>query len=348
MTGSPDVQQAEQATRPDALRRGARRGLLAALIWPAGLLLGVLALSRLDLDDAWLARLDLGASPGWLAVGVASLLLVFPAMGRRWQALIPGQPGSGLMLGAIAGTGQLLSVVLPGPVGELAAALIVQRRYDVPTAMALAAGFHARVLGLVAGVVVAALTWFVAPVALPAGAALPLGLGAAVIASLIGVLAALAWWPDVLLKRELPGVFDRPGRIGDGVRAVWTLVRDFVAGASAIGRGFGRGHAIAMGWSLVLHVSAGFGVWAVALGLGLAPTLSGVLLTQGAVSAGAIVLFLLPGREVGWDAAFAAFLVAAAGLDPGPALALTGVSRALQVALMALGPLLVAAAPEPR
>jgi hypothetical protein len=224
---------------------------------------------------------------------------------------------------------------------------VVERRYGVPTATALAAGFHARVLGLVAGVLLAGGTWVASPMELPEGAALPLALGGLVIASLIALLAALAWFPSVLLDRSLPGVFDRPGRLGDGARALWALVRDFVASASAIGRGFGRGHGVAMVWSLVLHGSAGFGVWAIGLGLGLEPTLAGVLFTQGAVSAGAIVLFLLPGREVGWDTAFAAFLVATAGLDPGPALALTGVSRALQVGLMALAPLIVAAAPEP-
>lgn len=322
------------ADRSD-LRRAARRGLLLAAIWPVAVLVAAGAYGAFVLDASLLDRLR-EARP---LFGLGALLafgLVFPAMGLRWRALLPGAKEAKVgvvALSAVAASGQLVGIALPGPVGELAAAALVQKRWDLPAPLALAASLHARVLGLLSGVAIAGVLLVAAPeVEVPTGWGLPLVLGGAVVTAMVLALTALALFPQAFLRVQLPAWLPGPAaRLG-------ALMTEFLEGASQLGRGVGRPHLVAFRWSLVMHGCAGLGVFFLARALGGDPSLAGVLFTQGAISAGALVLFLLPGQALGWDAAYAGLLIAAAGLDPGVAVVTVALARLAQTLLMAAGP----------
>jgi uncharacterized membrane protein YbhN (UPF0104 family) len=325
---------------PSDLRRAARRGLLLAALWPLAVLLGLGVFAALSVDDALLAEVRAARPAEALAAAIA-FVLVFPAMGLRWRALIPGAREAGvgaLAISAVAASGQLVGIALPGPVGEVAAAALVRRRWGIAAPLALAASLHARVLGLLTGVVLAGALLAGAPgVAIPDGWGTPLLLGGLVVSGMVAALTVLALFPRVFLRLSAPAWLPGPAA------RLWAMVGEFLAGAARLGRGVGRPHLEASLWSLLMHVCAGVGVWLLARALGGDPTLAGVLFTQGAISAGALVLFLLPGQALGWDAAYAAFLVAAAGLDPAVAVVTTALARLVQTGLMALGPVALGA-----
>ncbi len=291
------------------------------------------SLDRSLLDEVRAARpLD-----GLLAlVGFA---LVFPAMGLRWRALLPGarEAKVGVVpISAVAASGQLVGIALPGPVGELAAAALVQRRWGIPGPLALAASLHARVLGLLTGVVIGGALLAAAPdVDVPEGWSLALALGGAAVSTMVLALTGLALFPQIYLRLHAPDWLPGPAA------RLWSLVTEFLDGAAQLGRGVGRPHLEASLWSLAMHGSAGVGVFLLARALGGDPSFFGVLFTQGAISAGGLVLFLLPGQALGWDAAYAAFLIAAADIDPGVAVVTTALARLIQTLLMAAGPALV-------
>lgn len=321
---------------PTDLRRAARRGLLLAALWPLAVL-GVLAAIAVSVDPT-LLETTRGIQPLDAFGALIAFVLVFPAMGLRWRALLPGGREAGVgtvAISAVAASGQLVGIALPGPVGELAAAALVQKRWSIAGPLALAASLHARVLGLLTGVLFAAGLLLGTTVAVPEGWDVPLLAGGVVVAGMVGALAALAFFPERFLALEQPAWLPGPGA------KIWALVREFLSGAAQLGRGVGLPHVEAALWSLAMHACAGVGVWLLARGLGGDPSLAGVLFTQGAISAGALVLFLLPGQALGWDAAYAAFLVAAAGIEPGVAVATTALARLAQTLLMALGPMIL-------
>ena len=325
------------ADRSD-LRRAARRGLLLAAAWPIAVLVAAGAYALFFMDTSLLDRARSARPVEGLAAGLA-LALVFPAMGLRWRALLPGarEGNVGVVaISAVAASGQLVGIALPGPVGELAASALVQRRWGIPGPLALAASLHARVLGLLSGVFIGGGLLAAAPdVAVPTGWATPLLLAGAAVTAMVLGLAVLALSPQLFLRFEAPGWLPAPAT------RLWSLVTEFLEGASQLGRGVGRSHAVAFGWSLAMHGCAGLGVFLLARALGGDPTVAGVLFTQGAVSAGGLVLFLVPGQALGWDAAYATFLVAAAGLDPAVAVVTTALARLVQTLFMAAGPVLV-------
>ena len=291
------------------------------------------------LGEARLAPL-LGATA---LFGVAILVV-----GLRWRVLLPVRGVSGVLLAAVAGVGQLLGLALPGPVGELAAAAMVQRRWGVPGPVALASSLHARVSGLVGGLLVALAMLAPGWLSLPEGGTAVLVAGGGGVALLVGALAVLALWPGLLLDRAMPRWLEAlRGKAGVGrlVGTVWDLGFEFITSASKLGRGSGFGHLAALGWSVALHALIGLGIWLLALGIGAEADLAGVVFTQGAISAGAILLFVLPGQVVGVDAALIGLLVTAGGMDLGAAALVTGGSRMIQTLLLALGPAVLAARP---
>ena len=67
-----------------------------------------------------------------------------------------------------------------------------------------------------------------------------------------------------------------------------------------------------------------------------------MVFSQCAVTAGAVVLFAMPGMQVGWDAAFATLMVTAVGLPLEFALAITVLVRCQQLVVVSVGALVLA------
>jgi galactokinase len=79
------------------------------------------------------------------------------------------------------------------------------------------------------------------------------------------------------------------------------------------------------------------GIFIAAWSLGAEPDAAGLLFTYATTTAAVIVMFALPGSQVGWDAIFLALLTTTAGLSMPDALAVAIVVRIQQLCIMCIG-----------
>ncbi|MFH1466717.1 MAG: lysylphosphatidylglycerol synthase transmembrane domain-containing protein [Pseudomonadota bacterium] len=324
------------------LRLALPRGLGVALGWLVVFLLLSAVLLRETVEPRQLLAVWEHARVTPLITGFLLLFGGVGFMALRWRALLPRPERVDRlgMLGIVA-SGQLLNMALPGPVGELVAAGLVQRRYGIDAAHALAASIHARFVGVTIAALVTLVVWLTAPLPIPGGAR-PLVLVAVVMVCLWGVgLGVIAAWPALLVApcRAVEARFEgrTPGMVLRWVLRAFTMGRRFGEALSSMGRQIGLPHLAAAGWNLCGLASVTIGSWIVAWALGDPGSVVGYLFTHSAVTAGAIILFALPGAQVGWDAAFASLLVAAVGLPVEQALAVTVLVRVQQLVSVALG-----------
>jgi len=323
------------------------RGLLLAAGWMVVFLLLSLALLHGTVDVDQIRALWRQARWAPLLGSFALLFGGLVFMGLRWRALMPepARVGRAGLVG-ICASGQLLNMALPGPVGELVAAGLVQRRYGVEAPVALAASIHARFVGVTSAALITLFIWLTAPLPVPETAR-PFMWGAVVMVALWGgALGGLALWPGLFLgptavvrrwlqprrERWLFGALDRFLALGTR----------FGESLSTMGRHMGWPHLIAAGWNLLGVVSISVGAWGAAWALGAPGDLAGFVFSQCAVTAGAVVLFALPGMQVGWDAAFATLLVTTVGLPLEHALAITVLVRCQQLVVVSVGALVLA------
>jgi len=324
-----------------ALRRAVT--LAVALLVAIGL--GVLALSQSDLGEEHIA--ELWHRTRWLpllaALVIMSVGLCF--MGLRWRALVPGGESLPLvgMTGAVA-SGMLLNYALPGPVGEVAAPMLVQRRYGFPAETTLAAGIHARFIGLATAGIFAGLAWVFGDMPVPEEYVELVRFAAiAIVVGALG-LGVLSSRPALLRAASQHSV----GRLaGEGVvrRSLGRLNEAVVRVADSLGKvgriGF-RSYGMAVLWSVCGHVAVSTGIWIGAVGMGMDPSPFGVVFTYCAATAGVVALFILPGGQLGWDALFCAFFTVTTGVDLPDAVAVTVLVRVQQIILLLIGALALA------
>ena len=325
---------------PAALRRAAIRGFLSAVAMAAVCAAAVAVVAATPQGAAaWAGvRARLGWAPLLGAFGLISL--AFVAMGHRWRALLPPGPRPpALGLTALVLAGLLLNYAIPGPMGEVGSAWLAHRRYGLRTADALAAGVGARLVGLVVAVLLACGAALAG--AVPAGPdwQRSLVLGAAGLGGGTLVAFAVGFWPR-LWAGPLRRVAARlPPRLGARLAAG---VDGAAATLGALVRRGPRAWLAAAAWSTAGHLAVTAGIFVAVRGLGASPDPAALLFVYGASTAGAVLLFALPGSQVGWDAMFGGLLVGVAALAPPDALVVVGLVRAQQLTFMGLGGAVVA------
>ncbi len=106
--------------------------------------------------------------PGWLGLSIAVWLCSLAIQGLRWRALLPvrNRPPAGMLAWVVFGA-NALTLALPGPVGEFAAAWYLRHRYGVPMVTALAATLLGRALAILTFGVATLALWPVVAVSLP-------------------------------------------------------------------------------------------------------------------------------------------------------------------------------------
>ncbi len=324
------------------LSRVVPRGLLLATGWLVVFVLLSAALLHGMVDIEQLGALWRQARCPPLVGGFVLLFGGLVFMGLRWRALMPRPLEVGrLGIVGICASGQLLNMALPGPVGELIAAGLVQRRYGVEAPVALASSIHARFVGVTSAAIITLSVWLVAPMPVPE-AARPFVWGAVIMVALWGVaLGVVAVRPDLLLApaRGLQA------RLASRRERRWVALVDrgvglavrFGDALSTMGREMGKPHLVAAGWNLLGVLSITAGAWTASWALGHPGNPAGFIFSQCAVTAGAIVLFAMPGMQVGWDAAFATLLVTTVGLPLEHALAITVLVRLQQLVVVSVG-----------
>lgn len=324
-------------------QRGLRRGLLSVFVFFAAIALALLALSQTEVGADAIAGLWSRARPGLLLLALLSMTMAFFFMGLRWRALMPpGTRASPGALMAIICAGLLINYALPGPVGELGAAWLASRRYRLSLAHALASGVAARLVGLATAAMTAALVWAVADLPVPeeyrrlvGGAVILIGCGGA-------VLAALTANPEPwkrLAHRLLDRLARSRGSVGPRARSLLEAFDRTAENLTEVVRSRPQAWLQAIGWSVASHGSVVTGIVLACSAFGTQADPAGLLFTYATSTAGAVVLFLLPGSQLGWDAMFLGLLVNSAGLPVADAGAVALLVRVHHLLVMLLGAL---------
>ncbi len=327
--------------QPDT-SRAVRRGLLMVGVALAAILLSVLALSKTDIAAEEIELLWEGANGPLLITSLLMMTLAMPLLALRWRSLIPGGEKVGVLgLTGIFSAGLLLNYALPGPVGELAGAMLVQRRYGIPAEKALAGGVYARFLGLATAGAMAGIAWLFGDLPVPeeyevlvGGAAGAIALGAAA----LGVLAFRPAWLR-LISQNINGRLGSllPGALGRAFTKLDDLVARFALAMGQVGTLGWKPYMMAVFWSMVAHLNVGCSIVLGAHALGLEPSIAGVVFTYCAATAAVVALFALPGGQLGFDAVFATFFTVTTGVDLPGALAMTLVVRVQQMIMLIMG-----------
>jgi hypothetical protein len=139
-------------------------------------------------------------------------------------------------------------------------------------------------------------------------------------------------WPDrgiSIIKYFLPP-FTIFNRIREGLDSLGKSIKKVTElGGSAFAK--------AVAWSLCAHFIVIVGIIIIANGISTPYDTGGIIFTYAITTAGAVLLFLLPGSYIGWDALFFGLLVASAGISPEHSLVIVAIVRVQQLLFMILG-----------
>ena len=321
-------------------RQVLRKGLgLAALIL-GSMALAVLALSRTELGAEALTDLWARTRPGPVLLSLAVMCSGMFFLGARWKALIPdGEdlPVSGL--GLLTTTGLLLNVALPGPAGELAVAVLAQRRWGVPATNVLAGGVTARFIGLSTAAAMGVVAQLSGQLKVPPDYQNLVWVAGGLIALAAILMGAVAAWPALLmgLSRHTVGRLRGEGRLGKAMERIDQELQRMALAMKEVTRLPARNWLRALGWSLGGHACVVGGILIGAWGIGAQFSVAGVVFTYSAATAGIVAMFAVPGGQLGWDALFVAFLHLTAGLSETEAVAVTALVRLQQTLLLLFG-----------
>lgn len=327
---------AEPPVPPSSLQgSAARKAALSAVGALAALGLLVLAVGHWSPEGAQPAEVLARAR----VMPMLAALLVMTGgmwfMALRWRALMPGaRRASAAALTAIECVGLLLNYALPGPVGEVAIAWMVHRRYGVTVSSALAAGVCSRVIGLSAAGVLALLARSQGDLPIPDDYQGLIGATTALIGLAAAALVGVAAFPSVLLRvaGRIPTRRPLLARLVGALRSLADALR-------SLRELDARAWSEAVLWAFCGHFSVAGGIALAAYALGLTPPFAGVLYTYCAATAGVVIVFALPGGQVGWDAMFCSFFMVTTATSAGDALAVTLIVRLQQMLLLGAGAL---------
>lgn len=274
------------------------------------------------------------------ALAVMTCGMMFTAL--RWRALIPG--GEGLPVLGLTGVecvGLLFNYVLPGPMGELAMAGLVKVRYGIGLAPALAAGVHARFLGLATAGALAGASYLLGDLPVPNEYEGLVAFTATAIAVGAVGLGLLSTRPRILrgLSQQSFGRLAdaTSGRVSRWSRRLDDMVAHVASALGDVGALGWRRYGEATMWAVVGHITVASGIALGATAMGLSPNPAGVMFTYCAATAGVVALFALPGAQVGWDAMFCGLFMVTTGVDLADALSVTAMVRGQQLILLLLG-----------
>ncbi len=324
-----DTFQAPETGR--ALRAGLASGVLGLVL----VVLVTVAVGRSHIDIAALKAIAGRTRVSLMVLSLGVMSVAFLFLGMRWRTLFPppNRP-SGVGLSAILCAGLLLNSALPGPVGELGSAWFAHKRYRVSLGTSLASGIGARIIGMLVAATAAFIcfVWSSPPVpeAYRGGIEITAMLVGCMGVGLIVVIMNPLWLARC--SALTLGRFTRLSRVHQTIIDVSQALSSLrEQGAMAFAR--------CVAWSMLAHTTVLIGIFIAAWSLGAQPDPSGLLFTYATTTAAVIVMFALPGSQVGWDAIFLALLTTTAGLSMPDALAVAIVVRVQQLCIMGLGAL---------
>jgi hypothetical protein len=325
------------------MRSTFRRGLVLVLVSALAVVLGAAAVARLVGGRTAIPDLWVRAEPGRLLLGVAIISIASVVVAVRWRCLLPEPARSSAniwLLTAIQCASTLFGYALPGPAGDVAAAVMVARRYGIKLSDALVAGLVLRILGLAVAGAVAAVAWLAVDVPLP-------GLWqqafAVAVVGMVGVTGGVA------LAALAPGPFRRGvaavtralahgplARVAERLAVAAFAVLDAL---EATARRGARPLVEASLWTVVGHCVSPFGLWVVAEGLGATSDWVSICFANNFTIVAAVAFYVLPGGPVAWDVLYGAVLARVTEVGAVDAAALIAVGRLQLTVLVVVGAL---------
>jgi hypothetical protein len=281
------------------------------------------------------------AKPLELIAGILMMSAGMVFIGLRWRSLIPD--GEHIPTAGISGivcAGLLLNQALPGPVGELAAAMMVKARYGVKTTLALAANIHARFIGLAVVGFLAATVWTMSSLPVPPEHQNKLEIATQIITLGAILLTIVSVFPKIIqvISRATFGALGaRKSRFSILLKRLDEAFQNIAAGLQVVGTLGYKAYAKASLFALIAHLCVAGGILIGAHALGLTPYPPGILFTYCAATAAVVALIAFPGSQVGWDALLLAFLITTSGLTGIEGFALVVLIRVQQLFLLFVG-----------
>jgi hypothetical protein len=278
---------------------------------------GVLAIgAATDADlHTIMARIQLP----WLLASIAIFVIGNLLVGPRFLALLPrgtGRRPGAFACGSLFFAGNVFTLLIPGPVGELAAIAALREHYEVPARAGLATSLHSRFVGLFVNGALAMTALAFLRVDDQVGRIV--WVGSAVVASggvLLGtasarpqLLQALGSFTLAVLERHRSGSLGwMIGRV-DGQLSLFarTLQQVWHAPRSAWFAVFC--------WSLLIQAVQLLSLFCATQALSLSPSLPSLMLAQGVGSLMTVALFMFPGGLGTFELAFVGCFVGAGGL----------------------------------
>ena len=273
---------------------------------------GVGAIRMFTDVDPWPAMAAI--RPGWLTAAVGVFVFGNLLVGHRFVAMLPPNESKslgGFEVGSLFFSSSVFSLLLPGPVGEVAAVAALKKRYGLSLSVGFATTVHARFVGLAAAAVIGGVALPFVDVDGSVGAVLVAG---AVLLLLGGlVLGLLSMQPRGLsrLGERLVSWSDRPGLLG----RIFRSVRLFAQSLAQVGRADARTWIKVFGWSLLIQLVQMGALICLCLALDLKSSWPGLLLAQGTGSLAILVGVFLPGGLGTYEIAFLGSMVGAGGLS---------------------------------
>ena len=318
------------------LQNSKKKGFIAILI--SIVLVVAIFIALEQSDHAHLYETLSKADPLYLFFSCISMSLAFLGMGLRWRALMPCSPPV-LPLSGIVCAGLLLNYATPGPLGEVAAAYFASQRYPLSLSQALASGIIARVIGLISAALIGACIWFFFPISVSPELLIPiqmisifcLGIGA----GLFILLFFASFWTSLTQKitQSMQQSTGWKRKIQKALEAILQLCQD----ASSLSSTPQSSYIGAVFWSLFSHSSVILGIVFLVLSMQANVYLTGIIFTYAVTTAGAVLLFALPGSYIGWDALFLGLLLSTSQLTQTESFAIVGIVRLQQLSYMLLG-----------
>lgn len=286
--------------------------------------------------DVWTPIKD--GDPLFIGLSTLSMSLAFWGMGCRWRALMPCHPNS-ISISAIVCAGLLLNYAAPGPMGEFAAAYIASKRFPLTLSQALASGVIARLVGLISAALLGVLVWCLFPLhlepeltlAIEITSIFTLILGAA----LLSLLLFSQYW--LIVARKIQNVGSNESLLGKILTKLASALSSLCTDAVNLKNEPQASYLKALGWSLFSHSCVIVGIILLTYAFDSPFYLWGIVFTYCVTTAGAVLLFALPGSYLGWDALFLGLLLSTTPIQESHAIAIVAVVRIQQLGYMLLG-----------
>jgi hypothetical protein len=269
--------------------------------------------TELSLSEVWTR-----AQPQWILVATLCVLLGTASHGPRMRPLLPPSGGEspGIpQLGSLYLAASVLNLSFPGPAGELAAGVVLQRTHRIPATLVIAASLHARFVALL---VSALLTLLCLPfLSIPEALQTHVYLGAGVL-GLGGTILGLLSFSPHQLKKLSGATIGRLGRADGGLirgtlHQVHDKVDEFAQALATVPRQGFMAYLNAALWSVGSLTVSFLAIMCAAQSFGISPEPIGTFMTLCLTLIAAVALIVVPGGLGSFDLVLVTALTASAG-----------------------------------